>query len=406
MKKGGFEVSKQVIYSICTAPPSYNGYMTEVLKMIGFCGVLDLQKKEVGFSTLRRMCGLHSSGCAFINREFGMLCDDIRGFSESALQPVTVSYNNSLYTAAVVSKTCYGAGDISRAVLEGYIEEGDGYVHRLDIPYALALYDGSCGELLLSKGSRGDKALFYTRHNGAVYFASALRPLMRLYGGCVRVNKEVLAEFLSGTYSVMPTELFCDIRPLRAGHSLICSRLGESEIKNGDSIYEPSEPEETAAIYPEFIKKTDIRYVLNEALFAFDYPQFDCFMPSLTSLLRTVARLGRSRLTVAVGDGNGEALGYYAERAERLGRAWGIDMEYVTDAGAQPPSRYLKAVDKELDKLLDAYLAEPSCILHRLVPEDIADRLAAERELPLRIRRKGMLCQTVMWFESFNIVLC
>ena len=94
--------------------------------MVGFCGALDFPSRAVDFSNLKRMCGLHSGGCAFINREFGLLCDSVSE-TDDIMQPVTVRENNSLYTVAVIMDSAARGLEAStaRAILEGYIEEGD-----------------------------------------------------------------------------------------------------------------------------------------------------------------------------------------------------------------------------------------------------------------------------------------
>jgi asparagine synthetase B (glutamine-hydrolysing) len=134
-----------------------------------FCGALNFEDRAVSFSDLKKMYGPRRGGTAFVNREIGIICD-------SDVQPLTVSYNSSLYTAAIVSSLpiAQSTQNLAQSVLGGYFEEGDSYVRRMDFPFALALYDSRCGELLLSKGAVGDKALFYTQRDGTVYFASSI----------------------------------------------------------------------------------------------------------------------------------------------------------------------------------------------------------------------------------------
>ncbi|MBQ8474627.1 MAG: hypothetical protein IJ499_03075, partial [Clostridia bacterium] len=250
--------------------------------MVGFCGALDFPSRAVDFSNLKRMCGLHSGGCAFINREFGLLCDSVSE-TDDIMQPVTVRENNSLYTVAVIMDSAARGLEAStaRAILEGYIEEGDSYLRRLDFSYALALYDGRCGELLICKGYKGDKPLFYTVRDGRVYFASSLRPLIRLYGGCVRVNKKILRDHINGTPKTIPEGLFRDISSVGSGCGVLCSVFGQSRI-SGEYVPHKAENVSAQALSNvRFTKKSNLRRILSEALFAFDYPQFDCYMPSV-----------------------------------------------------------------------------------------------------------------------------
>lgn len=368
--------------------------------MIGFCGAFDPQKRPVRFSLLKRMCGLHSAGCAFLNDGFGILCDSLPQ-DDATLQPITVSYNNSLYTAAIISAE---RANTARSILEGYFEEGEDFLRRLDFPYALALYDGRCGELLLAKGHLGDKALFYTFKDGALYFATSARALFRLYGGCVKVNQNALVRYLTGGYSSIPTDIFCDISVLKPDNSLLCNCFGHSCIPTVHTPYIDSTKSNISPIYPEKASQSDLRYVLHQALFAFDYPQFDCFMPSLMPQLERAGKGGQRHVSLCrVPDADED---YCAERAERLGQTWGLEVSVLPTVTDSCTGRELKKLEKELDGILDEYLSAPTCILHTLSREGVISSASDEKNVPLRIRKKGLLCQTAMWFDSFNMVLC
>ncbi len=372
--------------------------------MIGFCGALDFAERAVDFSCLRRMCGLHSGGCAFLNREFGILCDTPWGDVGEGTQPVTVKYNNSLYTAAIIMD-CEARGletSTARAILEGYFEEGEEYFRRLDFSYALALYDGRCGELMLRKGYKGDKPLFYTLKDGALYFASSIKPLIRLYGGCVRVSVRLLSEHILSRPKALPTGLFCDIFSLPQGKGMICSVFGQSFTagersyglfeSGGDGIYTP---------YP---KKQDIRRLLTDALFAFGYPQFDCLMPSLLLEIMSRNKSGQ-RESLCVCDELAFCFPEYAaERAERLGRAWGMDIKPCVSIERGVSKRELRAMERSIDGLLDGIYADNSSVIHRIFDNELLARVSEQEDICLRIRQKAMLCQTQIWAESFNLV--
>ena len=189
--------------------------------MVGFLGVFCIEGERNIFSDLKTLCGDIGMGCAFVDGRYGILCHGMKELSEELIQPVTGRYNNALYAAAVSTPDSSRTENDAQALLGGYIEEGEEYIHRLDIRYSLAMYDGRCGELLLAKGFRGDRPLFYTVTDKAVYFSTTLRPLMRLFGGTVRVDEKILTEYIGGGYSSMPDGLFCDISPLSAGHILL-----------------------------------------------------------------------------------------------------------------------------------------------------------------------------------------
>lgn len=372
--------------------------------MVGFCGALDFDRNRVDFSTLKKMCGLHGTGCAYINAELGMICDG--SFEDGVLQPVTLRYNGSLYTAAIaVSHSMKEEqGSAAQGVLEGYFELGEEFIHRLDFPYALALYDGRRGELLLAKGHVGDKPLFYTVREETLYFASSLRPLIRLYGGCVRVSRQALISHVMSECTPLPDGLFCDIKPIRQGQGLFCSRLARNVIPTPCGVYPFESTKENMCHIPEYSKRSDMRRILTDALFAFDYPQFDCFMPSLLPFLSQRRESGAKEICVGetrsdIGDG------YYDERADRLGGLFGMDIRTLEDDRAMPSARDLKSMDKALDAILGEYISAPLSPIFRIFGEETVEGIRECRALPLRIRRKGMLIQSAMWLDTFNLIL-
>ena len=96
---------------------------------------------------------------------------------------------------------------------------------------------------------------------------------------------------------------------------------------------------------------------------------------------------------------------YSLERAERIGRAEGLSICAVGEAKQKLSNKTLKAFEKEIDSILSEYLDTPTCVLRELLSAERLDDLENEKSIHLRIRRKGMLCQTAMWFESYNLVL-
>lgn len=374
--------------------------------MLGFCGAVDFETNGVNFSALKKMCGLHGSGCAFINREFGVLCETDVGFGDSSLQPVTVKYNGALYTAAVALPLAMKneTGNIAQGILEGYFELGDEFISRLNFPYALVLYDGRCGELLLAKGREGNRPLFYTVKDGTVYFASSLRPLIRLYGGCVRISKRVLKEYITGDYSALPDGLFCDIASIRQGQSLLCSRLSKNIAPTPSAVYPFESSPKKEGCLPDYPKKMNLRRILTDALFAFDYPQFDCLMPPLLIYARHARENGNSEICVADPLKNTYEE-YSAERADRLGALCGTDIGTVFGENGMPSTRELKRTDKALDVMLNECYADTDSFLMRTFGDGMLSAVNGCRSLPMRIRRKGMLIQCSMWFEAFNLIM-
>ena len=370
--------------------------------MNGFCGAFDLSRRAVDFSQLKKIRGAHGGGCAFINNEFGILCDGVPPDDQADIwQPNTVRYNGALYTSAIVmDRSASGLeASTSAALLEGYLEEGERYLRRLDFSYALALYDGRCGELILRKGYKGDKPLFYTVKDNTLYFSTRQRSLMALYGGCVRVDKGALEHFIFEMPPSFPVNLFRDIFSIGAGEMLVCSSFGYDVVSRDGVVTGTGSSAKRALTCREYAKGSDILKSLTDALFVFGYPQFDCYMPSLMSGVSGTQRGNAYQNDEALYTEYAE---YAAYRTEMVGMAFGIDVYPSQTCERRPTSRELKAMDKALDRVMDGY-ADGICALfgERRIAE-----VRSEKNIPLRIRRKGMICQSILWQKHFNIVLC
>ncbi len=369
--------------------------------MITFCGILNYGGIK-SFSELQRMRTERGAGCAFINGEYAVLCYGESG-ERAFLQPVTVKRNNALYTAVIIADTdVFGHGEkFAESVLTGYVEEGEEYLKRLDFGFSLALYDQRCGELLLLNGGSGAKSLFYTVRDGGICFSSSLACLMRLYGGCVRIDRDVLCEYIKGDHSPLPHGLFKDIFSIKAGQGILCTRWGINEVYMSQATYPSGQDAECEVL--EYSAKTDIMAALTDSLFAFGYPQFDFTVPSILQRINEARAHGERRIYVeeiALTDNTR----YFLERAESFYNTWGVELVGVRSDKKAANARALRGMDKALGGFLKDLLADHACVLHRLGP-DVLDNAEEERDMALKIRKKALLCQCALWFEKFNVVL-
>ena len=203
---------------------------------------------------------------------------------------------------------------------------------------------------------------------------------------------------------VMPMELFCDIRPIRRGQSLFCSRLGNRIIPTPCSAYfgDTGGREQPDAL--KYDKALDMRRILTDALFAFEYPQFDAALPAILSKIYGIKRQGQDSVCFCDPLMSLDA-DYATERNERLGRLFDVDVSGVATEMFPPSTRELKNVDKALTPLLEECISQPFGAFASLLDKIPVQELKEEKNIPLRIRRKGMLIQTCMWLQTYNIVL-
>ncbi len=311
--------------------------------MIGFCGALDIENRQASFSVLKRMCGMHSEGCAYVNGEIAILSDFPIGDMSDRQSLMTMCKNGYLYTCAVAGNDLMNASSL----LELYFEQGDEFVHRLDLPCTACLYDSRCGELTLFRSANSKEPLFFSCRDGVLYFSSSLRPLIRLYGGCVRINGNMLAAYLRTPCENFPDGLFCDIKNIPEGHMLLASSFGESLVPFAERDGQMTYASDSSRGFP-----TDMRRRLTEEIFLNCYPA-----------------------------GN-----------EKI-------FEGLT-------KRECKRAEKQLDGIISEYLALGHGILLRKGIYELVSECEKEKSTPLRLCKKEVLCKTAIWFDSFNLVIC
>ena len=368
-----------------------------------FCGVLSLDGGETNFNELRRICNYQGAGCAYVSRDFSVLYAGDRKIFDKPLQPITRYHNGHPYTAVAISSEYHSDNtDLAGNILGKYFEEGDGCLSGIDLSFAALIYDGRCGELLACRSGGGDIPLFYAKKDGKIYFSTVLPPLYKLFGGCVRVNKRALEEYIGGEAQLLPADLFCDIRPIYSGKGVFCTRFGESEIDIHTSQYSLHPYGALIGVAPQRSYSGNIEAALTDTLLAFGYPQFDCYMPSFMGEAR---RANSERLrAIRIQDATFSEREYSAQRAYVLSELCGARIIAVDTRASLITRRAMRLMEKRIDKLLDEYIGDSSCVLYSVLGERYEDLIGGKKSIPSRIRRKGMLCQTVMWFEHFNIV--
>ena len=95
---------------------------------------------------------------------------------------------------------------------------------------------------------------------------------------------------------------------------------------------------------------------------------------------------------------------YAAERAEVIGRSWGIDIRTAGECNYTPLQKEIKAIERAVDCLLEEMLSDTSSPLCRIFESELYERVWEQSDVYLRIRQKAMICQTQIWAESFNLV--
>jgi asparagine synthase (glutamine-hydrolysing) len=102
-----------------------------------------------------------------------------------------------------------------------YEEHGADAVLHLDGMFAVAIWDDARRVGLLARDRTGKKPLYYMEREGALYFASEIKALLRVPGVQRRIDLEALHHYLSLKHVPHPLTMFQGIRALPPGHRMV-----------------------------------------------------------------------------------------------------------------------------------------------------------------------------------------
>ncbi|MBQ8331346.1 MAG: hypothetical protein IJX94_02450 [Clostridia bacterium] len=353
---------------------------------------------------------------AYLNRRFGVLYNGMLSEENTLpLQPITATQSEATCTVVLdgvlrredTAARLYrelGEGSDASFVLDTYLAFGSDFAGHLHGAFALAILDEKRGELLLARDPEGLRPLYYTAENDSLVFASEIKGLFYSLQGGARVDTGRLrAHVISpcGTYGA--EDLYRDIHAIPAGHCGIYSRLGLNVFPYHREAEPLSAEPITDGIVPEFFcpDEKEMADLLHEALFAFDYPEFDPLMPAHLRLLKRKAK-ERKQFSVVIEDGTlCMNIDYSHQRADRLGMLTGLSVRGVAPRGVPLREKDLKKMDRVLGKLLSAIDCEPLC---RLFGSDWRESIRMEKNTAKRIRMQGLLYQTLLWKQHYPVL--
>ena len=385
--------------------------------MSSMCGIVDFEKKSVDFSTLRQMGramvlrGQDQSG-AYLQGGIGFFHNRaLDGEPECARQPYTALRNGHAYTVMLDGElaasrdargrfSCFDFGSAAEAILEAYWLHGLDFAPYVRGSFAFAICDEYRGEILLARSADGARPLYYTYENGRLVFASEIKGMLRALGGAPSVDRMALRRHWRSAAGV-GDGIYSASCAVAAGTCMIVSRVDCQERALPCGAEELLDEGVGELCVPLLEDALPLRVCLDEALQAFDYPQFDAEMPSyLQALARARAKNARA---VRILDGTRrESLAYARVREDRLGGFYGMRVY-----GVSAPEEHGRA-EKKAYRALESALWEcaETCderLLARVYGEDLWDVIRSQKEKARRIRMLGMLCQTEPWIERYGV---
>jgi asparagine synthase (glutamine-hydrolysing) len=147
--------------------------------------------------------------------------------TDAAAQPMTsersgvaLVFNGEIYNFRELRSELAGLGHHVRSsgdtevVLRAYEAWGPDFVARLDGMFALAVWDGCEGRLLLARDRTGKKPLYYHARDGRLTFASEVKALARMPGLELEPDCEAFGELLTFGYVTAPDTIYRGIAQL------------------------------------------------------------------------------------------------------------------------------------------------------------------------------------------------
>jgi asparagine synthase (glutamine-hydrolysing) len=114
----------------------------------------------------------------------------------------------------------------TETILYAYQEYGIEFISKLYGMFAIAIWDSRTRRLHLVRDRIGIKPLYYTVQNGALFFGSEIKSLVRHPSVPRELNEQGLYDYLSLMITPPGESLFRGIRKLEAGHRLEVSMDG------------------------------------------------------------------------------------------------------------------------------------------------------------------------------------
>lgn len=330
-------------------------------------------------------------------------------------QPLTLTRNGKSYTLVLDGAVTgihpllsplptHEDSSTEELILEAYLTLGTDFVGSLQGSFSLCICDEARGETLLARDKNGSRPLFYTTDGDAFAFASEIKALLRFLPDAAMIQGERLrAHWLSPCGTYRPEELYRNIYALPAGHCGILSRMGMQVFPYPSVVFSIQEPlsHTPAAIPVSFYcpERDALRKHLLDALFAFDFPQFDPWIPAVFHTLEQIS-FDKNRSPVIEDPLLCQSIPYAYERADRLGACKGIDLLSTVPSEKTPRIRELKKMSGLLEELLDEVDHTVLCSLFGKHWNELLDE---EKNLEKRIRMQGILYQAWIWQKHYPI---
>lgn len=287
-------------------------------------------------------------------------------------------------------------------VAECYLKYGSDFFRHLRGEYALALWDEERGELFLLRDQQGNKPLFYAASGRRIAFASEIKGVSRFLSEPLSVDVgKIRARVLAGSFGG-GCELYRQIYEIPPSGGCVCSRIGINKFSYRPKDESPDDRYTSEMIDVGFVcpDEEEMKRLLGEILFAFDHPEFDALMPTFIGQLSAL-KDRRSKKGIAIPDPTMcMDIDYSIQRRDRLSSMIGVCACCIPPQKNEIREKELKKTERILQNILSDLDNRLICCVFG---ENWHSLVAKERNTAKRIRSWAMICQTVMWYENFNV---
>ncbi len=389
--------------------------------MSGIGGIMDIENYCVDVDRLNKMrLALSLRGrrrsTAFLSGSVGMFFNSSSPYAFTDTedrQPNICERRGHSYALCIDSDELD-----SSSVLEKYLVHGVDFLGALDLPFALSLYDGERNMLLLARDKKGRKPLFYRFDGNNILFSSEVKGITGAHGGYVHVDRDRLSSHLTSPMGIYgASDIYTDIRQVLPGECILFTRMGMSrffyrDIRERTAFKGKNSLKSITVIKPYPIFDSQLLWdTLSEALIAFDYPQFDSYMPSLCLSLSEAQKKGKNILLFEDCTRR-KNISYAFEREDRLGNLYGVRATGVLSK-EQWEDPYLASVKNELCGRLSTLGNSHRALLQGILGVSRFDSLCRKLERTAQkneeaeesIRILGMLLQTVDWASANRLLI-
>ena len=118
----------------------------------------------------------------------------------------------------------------TEVIVHLYEEYGDRFVEHLNGDFAIALWDGERGRLVLARDRFGVRPLFHAHAAGRFWFASEVKALLAALPGQARLDPHGLAQAFTFWAPIDPGSVFAGVESLPPGHLMAVEADGRRSL--------------------------------------------------------------------------------------------------------------------------------------------------------------------------------